>query len=471
MSIVVAVDFGTTFSGVAWAQTKCPDVHYVINQWSQDSSSSLGGMTSDKVPSEIAYKDKKPRPGCLWGFQIPNTWNTSRLSSTYRDSRRAPPPYHASEEDVVTDYLRSLREHTVKVLELKIGRAFKGMTLDFVITVPAMWPEKAKAATFSCAERAGFGKASKLRIISEPEAAAMHALHASNPMVWKSAIRLFSVTLVVRHPGMELSVEALSSTGHFEEFLENRLSFCPGWGRDTLEEALHRFETVAKRTFCGNDDDDFHFPVLGIADNAKAGVRRGRFFVTGKEMKEIFNPAIFLVGGFGQSPYFRKYLHDHFAPGIEVLAPVDGWTAVVRGALIKTVGEICPSATGASVESRVARKNYGLRKQTSFDPKVHDDSRKGPFKSIHTTVYELDTPTGERAPMYYNDNPDIKIHATLDPPLDRIEKSCVPLVRGYDNKKYYRVSYDIRAALFSAHSEYSLWYGGKNHGTVKVDYA
>lgn len=89
---------------------------------------------------------------------------------------------HASEEDVVTDYLRSLCEHTVKVLELKIGRAFKGMmTLDFVIMVPAMWPEKAKAVAFSCAERAGFGKAFKLRIISEPETATMHALHASSP--------------------------------------------------------------------------------------------------------------------------------------------------------------------------------------------------------------------------------------------------------------------------------------------------
>lgn len=29
---------------------------------------------------------------------------------------------------------------------------------------------------------------------------------------------------------------------------------------------------------------------------------------------------------------------------------------------------------------------------------------RGPLKSIHTTVYELDSPTGERAPMYYNDS-------------------------------------------------------------------
>lgn len=165
------------------------------------------------------------------------------------------------------------------------------------------------------------------------------------------------------------------------------MSFCPGWGRDTLEEALHRFEAVAKRTFCGNEDDNFHFPVLRIADNAKAGVCRGQFCVTGREMKEIFNPVlqavhdlvkdqvrtssknmktIFLVGGYVQSPYLRKYLRDHFALGIEALAPVNGWTAVMRGALIKTVREICASGTGALVESRVARRTMG-----SFGYKRH----------------------------------------------------------------------------------------------------
>lgn len=116
----------------------------------------------------------------LWLAPYHERWTASCLSSSHKDSRRAPPPYHATEEDVVTDYLTSIRDHTVKVLESKIGRAFRGMTLDFVITVPAMWPEKAKAATVACAERAGFGKASPLQIVAESEAASIHSLHASN---------------------------------------------------------------------------------------------------------------------------------------------------------------------------------------------------------------------------------------------------------------------------------------------------
>lgn len=209
----------------------------MTNQWPQNTSSSLGGMTSDKVLNEITYDDRDAGLLRLWGFQIPGSmpriqWiklglgpdqklgTTSRLSSTYKDSRRAPPPYHASEEGVVIDYLRSLHEHTIKVLGSNIGRAFKGMTLDFVITVPAMWPESAKAATFACAEEAGFGKASKLSIIFEPEAAAMHALQASSPHGLKvsdtivlcdtggGTVDLITFSIVQLRPGLRVMEEA-----------------------------------------------------------------------------------------------------------------------------------------------------------------------------------------------------------------------------------------------------------------------
>lgn len=74
--ITIAVDFGATFSGVAWAQSNnmsamssqpcsfsClgiapddigfqPDVHYLINQWPDvGSPTAVGGMTSEKIPN------------------------------------------------------------------------------------------------------------------------------------------------------------------------------------------------------------------------------------------------------------------------------------------------------------------------------------------------------------------------------------------------------------------------------------
>lgn len=56
--------------------------------------------------------------------------------------------------------------------------------------------------------------------------------------------------------------------------------------------------------------------------------------------------------------------------------PPDGWTAVVRGALLKTLGETAPGAKLTSVISRVARKHYGMIISTSFVKGVHDTKKK-----------------------------------------------------------------------------------------------
>ncbi|GKZ72046.1 hypothetical protein AnigIFM50267_008098 [Aspergillus niger] len=476
----------------------------------------------------------------------------SRLSSTYSDCRRIPVPYHSSTEDVVTDYLRCLREHAVDTLKLKLGSSMNSTGLEFVITVPAIWPDKAKMTTMVCAEKAGFGEASAVCIISEPEAAAIHSLRASNPHGLKvgetivlcdaggGTVDLITFTIIELSPNTRLKEEA-PGTGslcgstflnrRFEELLNDRLSSLPGWERDTLDEAMHRFETVAKRTFNGNTDDDFMFPVPGIADNQEVGVRRGRFRVTGQEMQQLFLPilrdiedlvreqietsdaqvkAIFLVGGFGQSPYLRTYLRDCFSPEVEVIAPVDGWTAVVRGALTKTLGEISDTEIKTYVDSRKARENYGMICSTRFIDKVHDAKKKywnakegkfyidvmhwfvskgddieeakaietkwsrhklvkdGTFDSIRVNLYRLDTPMGEKPPLYFNRH--VKQHAKLNPILSQIEKNRIPTCHGADNELYYTIGFQIHAVYYSAHCEYMLWYEGRNYGSVKAEY-
>lgn len=47
---------------------------------------------------------------------------------------------------------------------------------EYVITVPAVWEEKARDLTAKCAVDAGMGSEDKLHIVSEPEAAAIYAI-------------------------------------------------------------------------------------------------------------------------------------------------------------------------------------------------------------------------------------------------------------------------------------------------------
>lgn len=64
----------------------------------------------------------------------------------------------------------------------------------------------------------------------------------------------------------------------------------------------------------------------------------------------------------------------------------------------------------------------------------------------------------------------MQMHANLHPQLDSDLRKRIPVIKGEDNEEYYQAFYKIHASYYSAHCEYSLWFEGKNHGTVKVDY-
>jgi molecular chaperone DnaK (HSP70) len=49
--------------------------------------------------------------------------------------------------------------------------------MQTILTVPAVWSDKAKSDTLRCAELAGFGEREKIRLITEPEAAAVYTFN------------------------------------------------------------------------------------------------------------------------------------------------------------------------------------------------------------------------------------------------------------------------------------------------------
>lgn len=66
--IVIAVDFGTTFSGVAWATSWQQGNVLHIKRWPGAFATGFRPRLSDKVPTAIRYSgDEQPQ----WGFRIP----------------------------------------------------------------------------------------------------------------------------------------------------------------------------------------------------------------------------------------------------------------------------------------------------------------------------------------------------------------------------------------------------------------
>lgn len=85
----------------------------------------------------------------------------------------------ASPQKLTTDYLKALRDHAEESYRGSVLKAvFRRTQLEYAITVPAVWNEKARNLTARCAIEAGMGLEDKLHIISEPEAAAMYAISA-----------------------------------------------------------------------------------------------------------------------------------------------------------------------------------------------------------------------------------------------------------------------------------------------------
>ena len=73
------------------------------------------------------------------------------------------------------DYLGKIVAHAREILLRRFGAALESMDLQYVLTVPAVWSDKAKDSTRQAAYAAGIGS-SKLTLLSEPEAAAVYAI-------------------------------------------------------------------------------------------------------------------------------------------------------------------------------------------------------------------------------------------------------------------------------------------------------
>lgn len=188
---------------MAAVYTSTPDDVEIIKTWPGGN-----GITSDKVPTEIAYTTKPgdesttgeaaaaTTPASVkWGFQFRPEESRLRCIKLFLDRSQKLPFYVSPLEtaaqlrrfgknvaDAVTDYLTQVHAHTMDTLTRRYGESFMASTrVDFVLTCPAVWSDAAKDTTLQAAERAGMGSRDDIQMISEPEAAAVYTLKAIQP--------------------------------------------------------------------------------------------------------------------------------------------------------------------------------------------------------------------------------------------------------------------------------------------------
>ncbi|KAH7115505.1 hypothetical protein B0J13DRAFT_514682 [Dactylonectria estremocensis] len=193
--ILVSVDLGTTFTGVAW-MTPCTPIQ-VINDWPGS-----GDRGERKVPTALVYN----ADGSLlsWGFicadddttvpgrirreffkifldeDILTAAQQQGLSNTPRDTAEA--------QRLLTDYLQQIYAHVKETIEMQIGIRHTGgwrdVAVSFLFSVPTTWTNIAIINTFKGIVRdAGFGIEGPRHTahvdLTEAEAAAVATLKTS----------------------------------------------------------------------------------------------------------------------------------------------------------------------------------------------------------------------------------------------------------------------------------------------------
>ncbi|RPB00764.1 actin-like ATPase domain-containing protein [Choiromyces venosus 120613-1] len=339
--LVVGVDFGTTYSGLAYIHTTEPDYKniVVIDSWP-----GRGNTNHAKVSTEISYSNN----GVTWGYDIPpdgvrhgffkllldvnaaaTQYDNPRLAasnprSMERSYARIPLPAGKTAVEITTDYLKLLYTHLMRTLSQRLIHTIDNTPIQFVLTTPAIWSHEAQNATCQAAKDAGFTSRAgdTLTMVSEPEAAASYCLkeichersNTENPLepgervlicdAGGGTVDLITYTVEKISPRLRLYEAAVGSGGKcgsvavdraFLSLLESRIGpDFSGWpARKTApQSSLMRTFDLAKKDFGTSLAQFWRIPVGYVRDDPENGIEDGELRLTTADMKGLFDPIV-----------------------------------------------------------------------------------------------------------------------------------------------------------------------------------
>ncbi|KAK1970942.1 actin-like ATPase domain-containing protein [Colletotrichum sublineola] len=445
-AIVIGIDFGTTFSGVSWAFSGQPNDIEVITRWEAELNFA---SDTEKVPTAILYRGAQG--AVSWGYDIPTEdisaamrWfklllvdeadlpEKLRTSCQISTARKAVKDVNKDPVEVISSYIRHLWNHSIECIGISAGDELVNMCrFHVVITLPAIWPDYAKARMRRAAENAGIlgerpAGETTLEFISEPEAAALATMRdlAGRPNIkvgdhfvvcdaGGGTVDLISYEVLSLKPMVVR--EVIKGDGDlcggvfldeaFVSLIKNKVT-PQAWDKVPTDEAASvlngDWEHGIKQQFDGQARD-WHIklpPECQPKGTPQRGIKRKRNLMLNlQDLLPVFDPLakkiaalvqkqidgvriksgkhtknVILVGGFGRCRYLRSHLRSAIDKDIVLLQSTGTkpWTAICRGAVIQglTQQNLSPGLS-VSVKSRIARASYGVTFRTDFDKKKH----------------------------------------------------------------------------------------------------
>ncbi|CZR50245.1 related to hsp70 protein [Phialocephala subalpina] len=331
--LVVGIDFGMTYTGVAWTNLLTPET-FVIKDWP-----GLGQDAHEtKVPSKIIYA--RNQAVGKWGFLCDTQddfeeqgqvfeWFKIYLDQTNVDRAKRhgltdTPSSVQEAKKLTTDYLREVYNQTKRVIEMMSG-PWTNKRVEFIFSMPTTWTSQAILNEFKAVIRdAGFGSeqthTAKLEL-TEAEAVAVYTVKTAQIRFQKGDIFLVCdagggttdlglVEIAQANPDVPVlrQVAAVQGVGigstvidrAFQALVQRKIDQYPDVGHllenlaftlsrsQSFRSIKHNFGTAAgdQATFYLPIDinRDFNHPGLGIA--------RGRMAFSKNEIQGLFDPQI-----------------------------------------------------------------------------------------------------------------------------------------------------------------------------------
>ncbi|KAF9082751.1 hypothetical protein BGX23_012104 [Mortierella sp. AD031] len=392
--IVVAIDFGTTFSGCAYAYAQDDKEVIDITSWPKQN------IQYPKTPTLNLYKKDDPENKLVaWGWRakmetLKPTARHHTLLYQYKlhldeNQQSSPLDVDITVLEAISHYLAAFHEYVVGEIMRGFAKNFQRDHFRYCLTVPAMWSDRAKNVMRQAAVKANLIKDTdhpdRLMLISEPEAAALYCERKCDQFDLGNGDRFMicdagggTVDLIV----FEIAVTAAGRRLSEEKFGHHAANF----PANIIPNLVDTFADVIKPQFDGLEDQFLQLPANRCFDDLEdpeaVGIDDGYLVLTAAELKEnVFEPvvkdvlsliqeqltqakdcsAIFLVGGFGSSNYLYSRVKAQFSGQVGLISiPPRPELAVVRGA-------VCVGLNPRVVTSRIARRCYGISSDQPFE--------------------------------------------------------------------------------------------------------
>ncbi|EXJ65390.1 hypothetical protein A1O7_01731 [Cladophialophora yegresii CBS 114405] len=453
--LIVGIDYGTTFTGVAFVHENATDPKEIKTFTDWPGALRENNEHNEKTPSVISYASENPEQEGqdAWGYEVePGSksyaWTKLLLDARSQAARYDDPtlrthmgrgllqlPPGKKAVQVVGDYLKKVHDHLIDAIIEKCGGSdiLDVTPIEYWLTVPAIWSDKAKAATREAALYAGFGsrRIDEINLIPEPEAAAMLALKTSVSET-DSLVKPNTGVLVCDCGGGTVDITSYTIARTVPTLVLNESSKGDGakCGGTYIDRNLHKmmaerfgkaftslpadrtgpnsrfmvtFESRKQQFSVANTRKSYKLPLIMPELEKKSVTTPGYdkkykdVILTEADMLQCFEPVVqgiidlindqvqsvkkrdepevktvVLVGGLGCSKHVRDSVKKWCEEReIRMVTPWSGaWSAVARGAALHGLGAV-------KIEKRITRRHYGQEIAEPFVEGV--DKTSGPL--------------------------------------------------------------------------------------------